>query len=98
MTLPKSQFEFELQFDIQLIGRWCHYQTNRAKFKIKLGLINSVMRFELGGAFWYIGSLAVVTKSDFALASKCFYGFASSRPSNAESYDETILSLLYYML
>ena len=51
------------------------------------------MRFELGGAFWYIGSLAVVTKSDFALASKCFYGFASSRPSNAESYDETILSL-----
>ena len=57
-----------------------------------------MMRFELGGAFWYIGSLAVVTKSDFALASKCFYGFASSRPSNAESYDETILSLLYYML
>ena len=35
----------------------------------------------------------IVSKSGFALASKCFYGFASSRPSNAESYDETILSL-----
>ena len=40
----------------------------------------------------------IVTKSGFALASKCFYGFASSRPSNAESYDETILSLLCYAL